>query len=228
MEQENSMDQAKSAILQAALSHAPFDGWSEATLTAALADSGVAPALGRALFPRGGIDLAVAYHRMGDRAMAATLAAADLSALRYRDRVALAVKLRLQAADKELVRRGSTLFSLPQHSLEGARLVWESADAIWTALGDSSRDLNWYSKRATLSAVYGATVLFWLGDHSDDNADTWAFLDRRIDNVMSFEKTKAALRENPLAKALINGPLKFLDRIHAPQPPHDLPGKTEH
>ena len=76
------MDQAKSAILQAALGHAPFDGWSEATLTAALADSGVAPALGRALFPRGGIDLAVAYHRMGDRAMAATLAAADLSALR--------------------------------------------------------------------------------------------------------------------------------------------------
>lgn len=227
MEPENSLDAAKSLILAAALPHAAFDGWSETTLAAALADSGVAPALGRALYPRGGVDLAVAYHHSGDAAMKTALATTDLAALRYRDRVALAIKLRLQTADKELVRRGSALFSLPQHAAEGAKLIWGSADVIWTALGDSSQDLNWYSKRATLSAVYSATVLFWLGDHSEDNADTWAFLDRRIENVMQFEKTKAALQANPLAKALLAGPLKILDRIRAPHSRTDLPGHSE-
>lgn len=226
MEQENSMERAKDRILDAALLHAPFDGWSEATLKAALSDSGVAAALGHALFPRGGVDLAVAYHRRGDQAMREALAARDLAVLRMRDRITLAVRLRLEAADKELVRRGSTLFGMPQHAAEGAGLIWATADAIWDALGDGSRDLNWYTKRASLSAVYAATVLYWLGDHSEGNADSWAFLDRRIENVMQFEKAKAGLRENPVAKALMSGPLKFLDKVRAPVPADDLPGQT--
>lgn len=226
MEQENSMERAKDRILDAALLHAPFDGWSEVTLMAAIADSGVAAALGRALYPRGGVDLAVAYHRRGDQAMRDALAARDLAALRMREKITLAVRLRLEAADKELVRRGSTLFGMPQHAAEGAGLIWATADAIWGALGDESRDLNWYTKRASLSVVYAATVLYWLGDHSDGNADSWAFLDRRIENVMQFEKAKAGLRENPVAKALMNGPLKFLEKLRAPVPADDLPGQT--
>lgn len=228
MDHENSMDAAKTRILDASLPHAAFDGWSETTLQAALADSGITPALGRALFPRGGVDLAIAYHRRGDLAMRDSLASTDLSALRFRDRIALAVKLRLQTADKELVRRGSALFSLPNHAPEGAKLIWGTADAIWTALGDTSDDLNWYTKRASLSAVYTATVLFWLGDHSEDNADAWAFLDRRIENVMQFEKAKAAIQNNPLAKALLGGPMKILERVRAPQHPNDLPGQNHH
>ena len=228
MDHENSMEAAKTRILQAALPHAAFDGWSQTTLQAAVTDSGVAAALAQALFPRGGIDLAVAYHQQGDAAMRDALAAADLTALRYTDRVAAAIKLRLAGADKELVRRGTTLFSLPHHAPEGAKLIWATADAIWQALGDTSTDLNWYTKRATLSAVYSATVLFWLGDQSDDNADTWAFLDRRLANVTQFEKTKAAIRSNPLAKALLSGPGKLLEKIRAPQPAPDLPGHTKH
>lgn len=227
MNPESSMEHAKDRILAAALPHVAFDGWSEATLAAALSDSGLAAGLGRAIFPRGGIDLAVAYHRQGDAAMVAALSARDLGAMRFRDRVALAVRLRLEAADMELVRRGSALFALPQHAAEGAGLIWGTADAIWTALGDTSRDLNWYTKRASLSAVYGATVLFWLGDTSDDQTATWDFLDRRIENVMQFEKTKARLKENPLAKALLKGPLKVLERIQAPEPVKDLPGQMK-
>jgi ubiquinone biosynthesis protein COQ9 len=227
MEQENSMESAKSRVLAAALPHAAFDGWSQTTLRAALADSQVAPALGQALFPRGGLDLAVAYHQQGDHAMREALVATDLSQIRFTTRVALAVKLRLQASDRELVRRGSALFSLPQHAPEGAKLIWATADAIWTTLGDSSSDINWYTKRATLAAVYGATVLFWLGDHSEDNAETWAFLDRRLENVMQFEKTKAKIRENPVAKAILNGPLSLLGRLRAPKADHDLPGHSD-
>ena len=220
------MEQAKDRILDASLAHAPFDGWSDVTLKAALVDSGVAPGLGQALFPRGGVDLAVAYHRRGDQAMRAAMAATDLTALRIRERITLAVRFRLQAADKELVRRGSALFSLPHHAAEGAGLIWASADAIWTVLGDSSQDLNWYTKRTTLSAVYAATVLFWLGDTSDNDQATWEFLDRRIENVMQFEKAKAKLQENPLAKTLLAGPMKLLDKLRAPQPSQDLPGRN--
>jgi len=227
MDHENSMDAAKSLILSAALPHAAFDGWSEVTLQAAVADSGVAAALGRAIYPRGGIDLATAYHQRGDTAMKTALSAMDLTAYRFRDRIALAIRLRLEAADKELVRRGSTLFSLPSHAPEGVKLIWGTADAIWSSLGDTSTDLNWYTKRASLSAVYTATVLFWLGDHSEGNTDTWAFLDRRIENVMQFEKTKAALRENPLAKAILAGPMKILESIHAPKGVQDLPGHSD-
>lgn len=217
-------DDMKDRLLDAALAHVPFDGWSDRSLQAAAADCGVQMALARAAFPRGGVDLALAYHARGDAAMVAALQAADLSALRFRDRIAQAVRTRLDLADRELVRRGTTLFSLPQHAADGAAAIWRTADAIWTALGDTSTDLNWYTKRATLSAVYGSTVLYWLGDEAPDHQPTWEFLDRRIDGVMQFEKLKASVRENPLGKALLAGPLKILDHIRAPGVPRDLPG----
>ncbi len=216
----------KDRILDAAVAHVPFDGWSETTFRAAAVDSGVADGVARALFPRGGVDLALAYHARGDAEMVARLAAMDLSALRFRDRIAKAVRTRLELADKELVRRGTTLFSLPQHAADGARAIWGTTDKIWTALGDTSTDLNWYTKRGTLTAVYGSTVLYWLGDGSLDHQASWDFLDRRIDQVMQFEKLKASLRENPLGKALLGGPLKILERVRAPKMPNDLPGRN--
>lgn len=214
----------KAQLLDAALGHVPFDGWSDRSLAAAATDAGIAAGLARSLYPRGGVDLALAYHRRGDAAMVEQLAQADLASLRFRDRIARAIQIRLELADRELVRRGSTLFSLPHHAADGAKAVWGTADAIWTALGDSSDDLNWYTKRATLSAVYGATVLFWLGDDSSGHQATWDFLDRRIDQVMQAEKLKASFRENPLGKAILSGPGKLFASIRAPKRPDDLPG----
>lgn len=219
-------DELKAKLLDAALPHVPFEGWSESTFKAAITDSGLAPGLARALFPRGGVDLALAYHRRGDDAMVAALAQRNLQALRFRDRIALAVRLRLELADRELVRRGTTLFSLPMHAADGAKAIWQTADRIWTALGDTSNDLNWYTKRATLSGVYGATVLYWLGDDSADAEATWDFLDRRIDQVMQIEKLKANFRENPFGKAWMAGPGKLFETIRAPKLPDDLPGRT--
>ncbi len=214
----------KDAVLAAAMAHVPFDGWSDATLRAAIADSGVAEGLARALFPRGALDLALAYHAQGDARMRQALAAIDLSAMRFRERIAHAVRLRLDAADKEAVRRGTTFFALPQNATHGAGAIWGTADTIWSALGDSTRDFSWYTKRATLSAVYGATVLFWLGDDSPGQENTWAFLDRRIEDVMQFEKFKSAFKENRFGKAMAEGPLAWLSRISAPVVPPDMPG----
>lgn len=220
-------DDPRARMMRTVLDHVPFDGWSDTTFRAAAGDAGVSLDLARGLFPRGAVDLAAALHRRGDAEMAALLATEDLAAMRFRERVAHAVRLRLQVAgDREVVRRATALFALPNHAAEGAKLIWGTADAIWTALGDTSRDVNWYSKRATLSAVYGATVLYWLGDDSPAHEATWAFLDRRIEDVMRIEKAKAAFRENPIGKALMNGPLKLLDRVHAPQGQDGLPGRV--
>ena len=149
--------------------------------------------------------------------MVERLRAADLGGMRFRDRTAHAVRLRLELADKELVRRGMALFALPQNAATGARLIWETSDEIWTALGDTSKDYNWYTKRTTLAGVYSSTALYWLGDQSAENADTWAFLDRRIENVMQFEKVKAQVTKNPLVDAMLKGPGAVLDIVRAPR-----------
>jgi ubiquinone biosynthesis protein COQ9 len=219
-------DPIKARVLDAALAHVPFDGWSEGTFKAAIADSGVAPGLARALFPRGGVDLALAYHQRGDDEMVAKLAGMKLDALPFRDRVAQAVRLRLELSDRELARRGTTLFALPLYAADGARAIWGTADRIWTALGDTSQDFSWYSKRATLSGVYAATVLYWLGDEGSDRHATWEFLERRLDQVMQFDKLKKSLKENRLGDALMRGPGKIFETIRAPRLPEDLPGRT--
>ncbi len=219
----------KIQLLDAAKMHVPFDGWTEAAFRAAMSDTGVDDGVARAVCPRGAVDLALAYHEEGDQLMLERLTATDLSDIRFRDRIAAAVRFRLEAVDdKELVRRGMTLFALPNHAADGARAVWGTCDLIWTALGDTSDDVNWYTKRATLSGVYSTTLLYWLGDDTPDHHATWDFLDRRIDEVMQIEKVKAQVRDNKLLSGLMAGPLKILGGIKAPQ--HrgtrpDMPGR---
>ncbi|SFU03101.1 COQ9 family protein [Sedimentitalea nanhaiensis] len=219
--------ETRDRLLDAALMHVAFDGWSDATLKAAAADIGLDAALVRSVVPRGAVELALAYHARGDRAMLDRLRSEDLGYLKFREKIAAAVQFRLDAVeDKELVRRGATLFALPQYATDGAKAIWTTCDLIWESLGDTSEDVNWYSKRATLSGVYSATVLYWLGDTSADNAATWAFLDRRIDDVMQIEKLKANVRNNPVLKPLLAGPNWLLGHIRAPKKTggEDLPG----
>ena len=215
-------------LLDAALPLVPFDGWSEATFRAATEAAGATPAQARAAFPRGAVGMALAFHDRADAALAPALAAEDLSQLRYRDKVARAIRLRLDliAPEKEAVRRAVTLFALPQHAPDGARALWSTADAIWEALGDTSRDVNWYTKRATLAGVWSAVLLYWLGDQSEGARDTRDFIDRRIDDVMRIETAKAKARKSKVLSGLMAGPNLVLDRIRAPArtPRTDLPG----
>ncbi|WP_375229129.1 COQ9 family protein [Roseobacter sp. S98] len=219
---------AREQLLEAALMHVPFDGWSEATFKAAIRDADIAPDVARSACPRGAVDLAMAFHRQGDAVLRDRLAGMDMSGMRFRDKVTEAVWIRLEVAeDKEAVRRGTTLFALPLYAADGARLIWETADTIWTALGDTSDDVNWYTKRATLSGVWSATVLYWLGDESPDHMATRAFLERRIGDVMQIEKLKAQARKSPVLSRLMSGPDWLLGKIRAPQSMQrdDLPGK---
>lgn len=210
-------DNVAGRLLDAALNHVAFDGWSETTFRAATRDAEVDPVVARGLYPRGAVDMAMAFHRRGDEQMAQALSAKDQTGLRYRDRVALAVRTRIEVIpDREAVRRGATLFALPMYAADGAKLIWGTADRIWCELGDSTRDFNWYTKRATLSGVYSSSVLYWLGDDSVDQQATWDFIDRRIDDVMAFEKTKAKIRGNPVLSRVLSGPERLLSRVRAP------------
>ena len=210
------LQKAREAILEAAILHVMFDGWTEPVLKLALNEAGIDPILGREAFPRGAIDLALFYHSKGDCAMMDAVSNADLSGMRYSEKVAFAVKTRLALADKELVRRGVTLFALPQNTGDGLTAMWGTVDAIWNVLGDISEDVNWYTKRATLSGVYSSTILFWIGDDSEGDQASWDFLDRRIENVMLFEKIKGKVKDTPIGQ-LMDAATSW---IKAPDPDH--------
>ena len=204
-------------LLDATLPHVAFDGWSAAAFASGCEDAGFSLAEARGIAPRGAVDLAVAMHRRGDQAMVAQMAEADLDEMRFSEKVAQALKFRVEAMeDREAVRRATVLFSLPTHAAEGARLVWETADHVWSALGDESQDGNWYSKRAILSGVWGSTVLYWLGDDSEQNVGTFDFIDRRIENVMQFEKFKGAMRKNPLTRPFMDMQAAVFGKVKAP------------
>ena len=220
-------ERTREALLDAALPHVAFEGWSPGVFRLAAREAGIGQAAARAACPRGAVDLAVAFHERGDARMAARLRAEALEDMRVRERITHAVRTRIEAiGDREAARRGVTLFSMPHLAAEGARLIWGTADAIWTACGDASDDVNWYTKRATLSGVYGSTVLYWLGDDSPGNAETWGFLDRRIEGIMAFEKAKGTVAGNRALRALFAGPIWALGQVRAPtrRPRGDMPG----
>ncbi len=212
------LEETRDRLLDAALVHVPFEGWTEKALKAAIRDTGVDPGLARLAFPRGGIDMALHFHRRADRQLARELAAADLSSMRIRERIVHAVRRRIElvAEDREAVRRAVALFALPPYVPDGARALWATVDTIWRAIGDTTTDYNWYTKRMTLAAVYSAMLLYWLGDTSPGFANSWDFLERRIDEVMRFEKTRAGLAENPLVRLVCWGPTRFLRLVRAP------------
>lgn len=187
-------DALRDRLLDAALLHVPFDGWTPAVLNAAARDTGVSHSLALGAFPGGAAEMIDYWNRRSDKRMLVALEERDLSELRFRDRVALAVRLRLEAAGhREAVRRGLAFLSLPQNAGIGAHCLYRTVDAIWNGLGDRSTDFSFYTKRGLLAGVYGATVLYWLDDRSEGWAATWAFLDRRIADVMRIGRTREGL-----------------------------------
>ena len=220
-EQKTAQEVLKQSLLDAVLPNVAFDGWSETALRRAAEDIGAERGLVQLAVPRGALDLAAAFHEAGDAEMLSRLDDLDFEAMRIRDKITYAVRTRLEIAEphEEAVRRASSMNALPLYAPEGAKLVWNTADAIWNAVGDTSDDYNWYTKRMTLSGVFSSTLLFWLGDTSPGREATWCFLDRRIGNVMDFEKLKSRVRKNPLARIALSGPKAILSRVRPPADP---------
>jgi ubiquinone biosynthesis protein COQ9 len=172
----------REALIEAMLPDAPFDGWSRAGLRGAARRLGVPVGEALALFPGGPADLVAGFSRWADRRMIERLEALPPGSLRVSEHIALAIGIRLDivAPWREAVRRALTVVALPQHAPLAIRLIYQTVDAIWYAAGDAATDFSFYTKRLTLAAIYGATVVYWLDDRSAGSADTRAFLDRRL------------------------------------------------
>jgi ubiquinone biosynthesis protein COQ9 len=190
-------DGAREEIVAAALPHVPFDGWTLETLRRAAADAGYDPLTALRVFPRGPVEAIEAWVAQADRHMLEALERQDMAALKVRERVATAVRLRLDGlgAHREAVRRALSALALPHNAPLAARLVWHTVDAIWYAAGDTATDFNYYSKRGLLAGVYSATVMYWLDDKSEGYADTWKFLDRRLADALRIPQALGRLRE---------------------------------
>lgn len=183
------LDEIRGALAERLPCHAGFDGWTPLAVERAAADLGLDRDVAALAFPGGAVDMIDAWFAAVDRAMAAR----SLEGMKVRQRIAALVMARIEqgAEHRDALRRALAILAMPQNAARGAALGWRAADAMWRLAGDTATDINHYTKRATLSAVYAATVLAMLDDESPDLADTRAFLDRRIDGIMRFEKVKA-------------------------------------
>ena len=199
----------RSALIEAILPEVPFDGWSRAALRAAARRCGITAEEAHALFPRGAADLVAGFSRWADQRMLDRLEAEPLADARISDRIAQAIAMRLEIVEpwREAVRRSLVVLALPHKAALGARLVYDTVDAIWYAAGDAATDFSFYTKRASLAAIYGATLLYWLDDRSEGFAETRAFVDRRLAAMARFGRLRRDLET--VAERMPN-PLRLL------------------
>ncbi len=197
-------------LVAAMLPHVPFDGWTGTALAAAARDTGTDPDIAALAVPDVTTMLSL-WTANSNAAMAEAMAASHN--MKVRDRIRMALVTRLEQGDREVTRRALNLLAQPQHAALSAKLLWQAADAMWRAAGDTATDYNHYTKRAILSAIYSATLLHWTQDDGEDFAATRAFIDRRIDGVMRFEKAKS--RVTGLSGKLPN-PARILGRLRYP------------
>jgi ubiquinone biosynthesis protein COQ9 len=185
-------DQFRERLLDAMLELAPTTGWTIAGMDKAAEKAGLTEGQVLLATPHGVTDLLEAFGQRAAKAAGERLRAADISAMKVREKVRAGVKawLAVLGPHKAAVKRAA---ATPANLLTGPKGLWAAADAIWTALGDKSTDFNWYTKRTILSGVIGSTLAAWIG--TDDEAQVDAFLDRRIENVMQFEKFKAQAKD---------------------------------
>jgi ubiquinone biosynthesis protein COQ9 len=187
----------RDAALEALLPVAWVQGWTFAALRTALADIGADPGDAELLFPGGTPDMIEAAIDLADRRMEDAAPALGLEQMRLPERVRALVALRLrQNRDhREAIRRALAILALPRHAVAAARIAARTLDAIWYTAGDRSADFSWYTKRATLGAIYGSTLLYWLRDTSENDAATLAFLDRRLADHARWHKFQRRLEQ---------------------------------
>lgn len=215
MDMENPLERIKAQILDAALPDIVFDGWHERLIPDAAAKCGVSRSDALLALPNGVNDLLAYYFARGDERMLTRLNESPYPE-KIRTRITDAVRARIEVDEesKEVFRRAIAALSLPSRASLAIRVNYKTVHAIWRWAGDTSTDYNFYTKRAILTGVLASTRLCWLADDSEAYEATWGFLDRRIDNVMSFEKTKArAVKMGTKASGLIEGGLKTLSNL---------------
>ena len=201
----------REALIEAMLPDVAFDGWSRATLRAGARRIGIPAEEARALFPGNAADLVAAFSRWADQRLLDRLETSPLDQLRIPDRIALALTTRLEIIEpwREAVRRAIAVLALPQHAPLGLRLLYQTVDGVWYAVGDRATDFSFYTKRATLAAIQAAALLYWLEDRSAGFVDTRGFIDRRLAEVAAFARVRRRLER---VIEVAPNPLRLLHR----------------
>ncbi len=191
------MSDQRRKLLEAILRQVPFEGWTDRALRAGAREAGVEPMAARRAFPGGVAEVLAFWSGASDRRMLDELEKRDLESMRVRDRIGTAVRVRLElnAKHREALRLALGRAVLPGNAPGAMRALWRTVDAMWRAAGDTATDFNFYTKRGLLAGVYASTLLFWLDDRSEGFAESWAFLDRRIADIMRVPKALGRLRQ---------------------------------
>lgn len=214
MTEPANLDELRIALAPAIADAAAFDGWSDAAVRDAAMLKGISPDAAAFAFSGGAMDMIEAWVRSVDQQMQAAWPAEKIAPLKIRERIRTLVQFRLDAiaGQKEALRRALSIMAMPQNVTRSTRLGWSSADAMWRLAGDTATDYNHYTKRLTLGSIYAATLAFYVNDTSEDHAETRAFLERRIEGIMKFEKVKARVmrpREEHFSPARLLGRLRY-------------------
>jgi ubiquinone biosynthesis protein COQ9 len=181
----------RDAAIEAMLPNVPFDGWTIRALRSGLAAAGLPEDEAAILFPGGAADMIAVFCDLADRRMVEAAPAEIETKLSTRVQAAILHRLTMNRPHKEAIRRAVSVLALPGNARAGVAITARTVDAIWHAAGNRSADFSWYTKRAILAAVYSATLLFWLRDNSDEDADTRAFLARRMRGVGRLLRTRS-------------------------------------
>ena len=215
MAEPSPLEQLRRRLALAVGENAVFDGWTGKAVDSAAGQLGIDPVHARLAMPKGQSAMIDLYIQEVDRGLEAYFTPERLSGLKIREKIRVLVwrRLEIMGPAREAVRRGLAILAMPQNIPLALRISWRTADLMWRIAGDTSTDFNHYTKRMTLGAVYASTLLAWLDDQSEGWMETAAFLDRRIDDVMKFEKWKASWRGSSEQRLSLS---RFLGRLRYP------------
>jgi ubiquinone biosynthesis protein COQ9 len=214
VESPSPLEQLRRRLALAIGENAVFDGWTRQAVDTAAEQLGVDPVQARLAMPKTQAGMIDTYIQEVDRSLEAYFTPERLAKLKIREKIRGLVwrRLEIMGPAREAVRRGLAILAMPQNVPLALRVSWRTADLMWRIAGDTSTDFNHYTKRMTLGAVYGSTLLVWLDDQSEGWMETSGFLDRRIDDVMRFEKFKADWRGSSEHLSIS----RFLGRLRYP------------
>lgn len=209
------LEQLRRKLALAVGENAVFDGWTSAAVDSAARQLGIDPVQARLAMPKSQAGMIDTYIQEVDRGLEAWFTPERLADLKIREKIRALVwrRLEIMGPAREAIRRALAILAMPQNVPLALRIGWRTADTMWRIAGDNSTDFNHYTKRMTLGGVYGSTLLVWLDDQSEGFVDTAAFLDRRIDDVMKFEKLKAQWRGSADRRLSV---WRFLGRLRYP------------
>jgi ubiquinone biosynthesis protein COQ9 len=215
MTKPSPLEQLRRRLALAVGENAVFDGWTRKAVDSAAQQLGVDPVQARLAMPKTQAGLIDLYIQEVDRGLEAWFTPKRLQGMKIREKIRALVwhRLEIMGPSREAVRRALAILAMPQNIPLALRISWRTADLMWRVAGDTSTDFNHYTKRMTLGTVYGATLLAWLDDQSEGWSETGAFLDRRIDDVMKFEKWKAEWRGSADQRLSLS---RFLGRLRYP------------